>query len=287
MLRADKGERMRIKVNGTTLFFDVEGPKLVADGPAMRERPTVLLLHGGPGFDHTTFKPWSSRLAERAQLVYLDHRGNGRSDRDDPASWRLEQWADDVRAFCDALEIERPVVLGWSFGGFVAQAYASRHPDHLGRLVLQSTAPRLDLDLIEAAFSRIGGEQAGAAARRYWTDHDDESMMAYLQQCIPCYSPEPVDPNELTRCVLNMDLLKGFEGEMKMDLRGSLAAITCPTLVLSGALDPITPPEAAEEIVAAMQPGLARLQRFERSGHYIHQTEPEPFFAALEAFVTG
>src|SRR5437762_2594084 len=155
---------MRIKVNGTTLFFDVEGAKLVADGPGMRERPTLLLLHGGPGFDHSTFKPAYSALADVAQVVYLDHRGNGRSDRDDPSSWRLDVWADDVRAFCDALEIERPVVLGWSFGGFVAQAYATRHPDHPGALVLQSTAARMDLDRVVDAFRRFGGDEAGDAA---------------------------------------------------------------------------------------------------------------------------
>ena len=59
---------MHVTVNGVRLFFDVAGEKLVADGPAMRERPTVLLLHGGPGFDHTMFKPFFAALAEVAQV---------------------------------------------------------------------------------------------------------------------------------------------------------------------------------------------------------------------------
>ena len=46
---------MRIRVRDTTLFFDVEGAKLEADGKLMREKPTLLLLHGGPGFDHSSF----------------------------------------------------------------------------------------------------------------------------------------------------------------------------------------------------------------------------------------
>ena len=50
------------------------------DGPSMREKPTLLLLHGGPGFDHSIYKPVYSSLADCAQIVYLDHRGNGRSD---------------------------------------------------------------------------------------------------------------------------------------------------------------------------------------------------------------
>src|SRR5215470_6493860 len=71
---------MRVLVNDVRLFFDVEGAGLVPDGPIMRKRPTLLLLHGGPGFDHSTFKPAYSSLAECAQVIYLDHRGNGWSD---------------------------------------------------------------------------------------------------------------------------------------------------------------------------------------------------------------
>ena len=104
---------MQTEVNGTRLWFDVDGAALVPDGPAMRERPTVVLLHGGPGsFDHSYFKPDFGRLAEAAQVVYLDLRGHGRSERGDPADWSFEVCADDVRAFCDALGIARPVVLG-------------------------------------------------------------------------------------------------------------------------------------------------------------------------------
>src|SRR5438874_9665519 len=110
---------MRVPVNGTHLYVDVEGPGLVVDGPAMRERPTVVLLHGGPGFDHSLFKPAYSQLADVAQVVYYDHRGNGRSDHGDPAEWNLDVWADDLHGLCEALGIERPIVLGWSFGGFV------------------------------------------------------------------------------------------------------------------------------------------------------------------------
>lgn len=64
---------MQVEVNGTRLWFDVDGPALVPDGPAMRERPTVVLLHGGPGsYDHSYFKPEFERLSLEAQVVYLD-----------------------------------------------------------------------------------------------------------------------------------------------------------------------------------------------------------------------
>ena len=54
---------MRIEVNGARIFFDVEGAKLVPDGKTMRENPTLLLLHGGPGFDHS-----DQALADRREL---------------------------------------------------------------------------------------------------------------------------------------------------------------------------------------------------------------------------
>ncbi len=138
---------MYVRVNGVRLFFDVEGAKLVPDGPQMREKPTLILLHGAPGLtDHSGFKPAFARLADVAQLVYLDVRGAGRSEAGPPERWSLEQWADDLVAFCEALGIEKPAVLGVSGGGFVAMAYATRHPDHPAKLILASTQARLDVD---------------------------------------------------------------------------------------------------------------------------------------------
>jgi pimeloyl-ACP methyl ester carboxylesterase len=130
---------MFVKVNGARLFFDVESAGLMPDGPRMRAKPILLLLHGGPGFDHTLYKPAFSAFADVAQIVYLDHRGNGRSSGDDPTTWNLAQWGDDVMAFCDTLGIVNPIVYGASFGGMVALAYATRHHEHPGKLILVST----------------------------------------------------------------------------------------------------------------------------------------------------
>ena len=87
---------MKVLVNNAHLYFDVEGAGLRPQGAAMIQKPTLLLLHGGPGADHSLYKPAFSALADIAQVVYLDHRGNGRSDRASEESWTLAQWADDV-----------------------------------------------------------------------------------------------------------------------------------------------------------------------------------------------
>jgi pimeloyl-ACP methyl ester carboxylesterase len=71
---------MHIDVNGTRLWFDADGPALAPEGDDMRLRPTVVLVHGGPGvYDHSYFKPDFTRLAEQAQVVYVDLRGHGRT----------------------------------------------------------------------------------------------------------------------------------------------------------------------------------------------------------------
>ena len=136
----------------------------------MRRRPTVLLVHGGPGsYDHSYFMPHFGRLAG-ASSGRLPRPARARPvGADTTADWTFEACADDLPAFCDTLGIEAPVVLGHSFGGCVALLYAARHPDHPAALVLQSTMARFDLDRLVAGFApggRRGRRRAGPA--RLW-----------------------------------------------------------------------------------------------------------------------
>jgi proline iminopeptidase len=280
---------MRLHVRDTVLFFDVEGAKLVPDGPELRERPTLVLLHGGPGFDHSGFKPRFSGLADCAQVVYLDHRGNGRSDRADPARWSLAEWADDLREFCEALEIERPVVLGQSFGGMVAMAYATRHPDHPGKLILSSTTARTRLDRVYAGFERLGGPEARAAARAYWENPGSDTLPDFARICFPLYNRTPQDPDASRRTVWNFDVMFRFIGgeDQTMNLLPELAKIRCPTLVLAGEEDPITPLADSEDIAAAIDPQYVRIERFAGCGHGVFRDAPEAGLAAIRRFLTS
>ena len=135
-------------------------------GPGWIERPTIVALHGGPGADHSVFKPVFRAATEFAQVVYLDQRGSGRSDRGDPESWTWDRWADDVVDFCDALDITDPILVGTSSGGWVALITALRHPERVGKLVLDSAMPGPVEERL-AIFERLGGSEAGEVARRY------------------------------------------------------------------------------------------------------------------------
>src|SRR4051794_20245759 len=183
---------MRVDIGGgTRLFFDSVGASLDPGADELRDKPVLLLLHGGPGSDHSVYRPWFDRFADTHHVVYLDHRGQGRSDeRRDPTGWDLDTWADDIVRFCDAVDLHDPIVLGQSFGGFVAMHYAGRHPDHPGGLVLSSTSARHHVDAMLAMFERLGGAHARDVAARFWSgDATGEEMLRYDEVCTPLYNP--------------------------------------------------------------------------------------------------
>ncbi len=287
---------MHVKVNGVRIYFDVENSGLVADGARMREKPTLLLLHGGPGFDHTIFKPtavdpgWRA-LTDIAQIVYIDHRGNGRSDDGGPSTWNLAQWGDDVKAFCDALGIVKPIVSGTSFGGFVAQSYATRHPEHPSKMVLISTAAKFDLDAIFNAFERMGGRDIRAIAEDRWLRPTPENRALYIQRCFPYYRTRTGDPNVFTRAISKNPVAMHFSGagseSEHLDFRAALARIQCPTLVMAGEQDPITPVAFSEVIAASLPKRLVQFERFDDCGHGVVADQPERGFGVLRNFINA
>ena len=287
---------MHVSVNGVRLFFDVEGAKLVPDGPIMREKPVLLMLHGGPGADHSIYRPAYSALADIAQIVYLDHRGNGRSEDGPRESWNLAQWGDDVRAFCDALGIVDPIVLGASFGGMVALAYATRHPAHPSKLVLISTeaAGGSYRERRVALFERFGGPEVGALARRRFLQPeaplDQEAREAWRRLAMPVYTRIPRDPDMARRAInrpevaLHWFAKPGGESDT-FNMFPELDRIQCPTLVIGGEDDPMHPIESQADIAAALPPSLVQFERFADCGHGVVPDAPERAMALLREFI--
>ena len=287
---------MHVSVNGVRLFFDVEGAKLVPDGPIMREKPVLLMLHGGPGADHSIYRPAYSALADIAQIVYLDHRGNGRSEDGPRESWNLAQWGDDVRAFCDALGIVDPIVLGASFGGMVALAYATRHPAHPSKLVLISTeaAGGSYRERRVALFERFGGPEVGALARRRFLQPEaplgQEAREAWRRLAMPVYTRIPRDPDMARRAInrpevaLHWFAKPGGESDT-FNMFPELDRIRCPTLVIGGEDDPMHPIESQADIAAALPPSLVQFERFADCGHGVVPDAPERAMALLREFI--
>lgn len=281
---------MFIHVDGQRLFFDVVGEKFRIDGPRLVEKPTLIAMHGGPGFDHQRLRPDMDGLADVAQVVYLDHRGNGRSLPSDPGTWTLERWGDDVRGLCDGLGIEKPIVFGNSFGGLVAMSYMVRHPGHAAGVILSSCGAWYDFPLIFDAFERRGGRDARIAAENFWLRQSPEDQAEYRRVCSPLYGTRPPsDPDQAARTIANPEVSRHFlqpGGELhRMDLRPALASVACPVLVVAGSDDPITPPRFSEEIAAHLPRERVELHVFDGCGHGPFRDDPDRVWAVVRRWI--
>jgi proline iminopeptidase len=276
---------MRIDANGTQLWFDIDGPALVPDGSELRQRPTVVLVHGGPGvYDHSYFKPDFARLAEQAQVVYLDLRGHGRSEWGDAAAWSLEACADDVRVFCDTLGIEKPIVFGHSMGAPIVLLYGARHPGHAAGLIVQSGFARWDPARMVAGFRRVAGDEVAEIARRSYAGEEvpeEEGARVYA-----AFGPNRPDEERRARTPKNLELNPhGMELIRRLDIVEQLSRVESPTLVSVGELDPVTPVAAAEEIVRALPEHLVKLEVIDGAGHFTWMDAPDRFWPLIVEFI--
>lgn len=278
---------MFVSVNGVKLFVEVLGSKLVADGPRMVERPTVVALHGGPT-DHTHMLSMVAPLADVAQVVLYDHRGCGRSEHGDPALWHMDQWADDVVGLCEVLGIERPIVYGHSFGGLVTQAYAIRHPEHPSRIVLAGTGPCVDAVRSAEGFRRQGGDAAADAFTAFLASPSRDTVAAFGANCRHLYSTSRrMDADAEARTITNIKLLFDFFGRQirTFDFTDTLSAVTAPVLILGGDDDPVMPPVYQDALEAALTNASVHRVRFPNCGHTLAADAPEALAEALRAWV--
>jgi len=264
----------------------VDGSALVPAGSDMQPRPTVVLVHGGPGtYDHSYFKPDFGRLTEHAQVVYLDLRGHGRSDWGDAGEWSFERCADDIRMFCDAVDIVRPVVFGHSMGGPVVLLYAARHPGHAAALAVLSGFVRWDPMRLVEGFRRVAGNDvAEIAARSYAGEEvsDQDGALVYA-----AFGPNRPEDERRAHTPKNLELNPlGMELIRRLDIRDQLSRVSSPTFISVGRLDPVTPVAAAEEIVGALPEGIAQFEVIDGAGHFSWMDAPERFWPMLTEFIS-
>lgn len=284
---------MRASIRGTEIYFDVEGVGLAPEGDRMVERQPAFILHGGPGGDHTTFKPSFGALADRLQLIYLDHRGQGRSARGDPATYTLDEAVEDMEALRRHLGLGPIASIGTSYGGMVAMAHAARYPAAVSHLVLVVTAAhhgflpaaqqivdsRGTPEQKEAWAALLAGELTTldkvqdyymAMGPLYAYRFDKAAYEIGRRRTIP-------SPDAMNAAFAPGGFLRSF------DLRPELSRIAAPTLILAGAHDWICPPAFSEEIHRLI-PG-SRLEIFKDSSHSIRGDEPERFFGEIRRFL--
>ena len=285
-------------INGTRIFFDVEGMGWVPDGPTLRKKPTCFVLHGGPGGDHTGYKPGLSPLSEIMQLVYIDNRGSGRSALGPSESYSLENNVEDIEALREYLGLEKIVLHGHSYGGMVAQAYALRYPQNVAGLLLLTTSPSHEfIEKAKRIVEEKGTPEMKAIAKVLWEGafSSKEELTLFYELMAPLYStthnPTPTEAERQiaqdARARANRSyqaLNEGFGGFLRtFDLREQLPSIQAPTLVMGARHDWITPVEDSEEIAGLIP--QSELVIFEQSSHSVVKDEYAHYISIVKDFV--
>ena len=254
----------------------------------------LLLMHGGPGADHCSMRPFQ-RLADQFTLIFYDHRCNGRSTSAPVASMTWDNLTADADALRRHLGFERWAVLGHSFGGEVALEYALRYPRSLSHLVLLDTGgdARWAQQNAPDILARRGyGPSTVKLARRFFNGQiQPNEMLRGLMRFGAAYYHHPT-PWLLARELIaergtktrpealifaGRDILRGWT------VMDRLREIRVPTLVLAGRDDFIFPPEHQVELAAGIP--NARLEIIERAGHNAHAERPTEVMAAVRQFV--
>jgi len=248
----------------------------------------VVLLHGSE-VDHAFFKPWVSPLSSVAQLVYVDLIGHGRSDEGGPADWSITAWADSLADLCERLDLRRPVVFGSSLGGRIALAIAIRRPDLVGALVVVNSVLEGDPEHRFEIFRQLGGDDAAEVARVDSQHRSEETKREYMRLCMPLTVQRPYSSDELARLTpvsaRVMDALVRIS-KQPTGLLPLVTAIECPTLVITGALDPMAPPKDAAVLAATIGTN-ATLKVIENAGHGVYRDQPQAFLDAVTSFLAA
>ncbi|HEY2484218.1 MAG TPA: alpha/beta hydrolase [Candidatus Binataceae bacterium] len=180
-------------------------------------------------------------------------------------------------------------MLGHSYGGYVAMAYASRYHDHPGKLILYGAEARQNAAESLETFRRLGGARAYRAAKSFFDGPNLKTGLAFTKHCLPLYTRKPEDPNKQMRMLANGEMtMHLLRSELRtIDLTLRMGSIRRPTLILSDEDDPACPVEAAMEMASLLRPRLVRFERISNAGHSVLNDQPELALRILRDFIAS
>jgi proline iminopeptidase len=270
----------------------------------------LVILHGGPGASHDYFLPYLLPLAKRNKLVFIDERGCGRSQKlDSIAGYTVENMAEDVEAVRKTLNLGKINLLGHSYGGVLAQAYALKYQQNLARLILCSTfhstgkmnevfnrmkdkmAPELRQRIEKMEKEGLYGHGRDYEKNRYT---DEYMIAAWGEGYFPYLYQKNPDPNydPVGNGLMSWDVYRemwGSHGEFIIDgnlksveYTDRLSSITVPTLITVGDND-----ESAPYLSQEMNRLIAgsKLVIFPKSGHMTFVDQPGLFISSVDEFL--
>jgi proline iminopeptidase len=270
----------------------------------------LVILHGGPGASHDYFLPYLLPLARHNRLVFIDERGSGRSQKvEDRAGYTIENMVEDVEAVRQALGLGKINLLGHSYGGALAQAYALKYQQNLTHLILGSTwssteamnkvfvkmkanmSPELRdrIDRLEAAglFGHGKVYEQNRYTAEYMIASWGEGYFPYVYHNRPDPNYDPIANGNISWYLYRQ--MWGEHGEFTIDgnlksveYTGRLATLKVPTLIVVGDHDECDP-----SLSKAMRDKIAgsKLAIMPNSGHMTFVDQPNLFLKTVDEFL--
>ena len=256
----------------------------------------VIILHGGPGMDHSYFLPYMDKLATNYQLIYYDQRGMGKSSANlDSSSMSLALLIDDIDALRKELKLKEVTILGHSWGGLLAMKYAIKYPKGLKSLILlNSVSASKEFD--QASFATLNARMSkeDIAKRNELVNSDgmkkgDTEVISDLFRISfknTFYDKRYADSLNLVfpkDYSMRSGLLNYlFKDLYAYDLHPQLAGLTVPTLIVQGDYDAL-PLEAAQKLANSIKG--SKLVVIKDCGHFPFIEAQKEFKDIIESFM--
>lgn len=263
----------------------------------------ILILHGGPDFDHTYFLPELDRLADAFRLIYYDQRGRGRSAKNvQPEDVTIESEVADLERLREYFQLGSVALLGHSWGAVLAMEYATRHPQRVSHLVLMNTAPASQSDYMLLRQDRrarapddIAQLKAMAASDAGYQEGDPEAVAAYYRIHFRAALQRPEHHEKIIQRLRASFTQEGIRKSRAIeerlmhetwrlndyDLLPRLRQLHIPTLVMHGEYD-FVPRECAAHVAQSI-PG-ARFAVLKDCGHFSYLECPDDVRKEIDEF---
>lgn len=271
--------------------------RVVGDAETDRHAP-LIVLHGGPGAPHDYLENLEALADAGRRVIFYDQLGCGNSDQPhNPDMWTTELYVEELGVVRRALGLDRCHILGQSWGGMLAMAYALTQPSGVLSLVVANSPANVPFWLTEV--NRLRSQlppKVEATLRRHeaagTTDSQEyqDAMMVFYNRHVCRLDPYPEFVQRgLAR--ISQEVYGTMNGPSEFhvigkikdfDITPRLGEITIPTLLISGGYDEVTP--ATVEQVHRGIPG-SRWELFEHCAHLTHVEEPDRFMALVNAFL--
>jgi proline iminopeptidase len=279
-------------VNGAKLWYEIKG-----------SGDPVVLIPGGPGNSHIYLTPWFDELAKHHTVIYFDAFGRGNSDKaKDSTEYSFKRDVEDLEGLRKALGFDKWTVLGHSYGGMVAQAYALEYPNSVDKLILSDTfysgemwqenddnsnnEIRNQYPEVWAKIEKLREEGYNSSSQEHQAAYSVPSGLLYFYDASNAGKMK-ADTGYSQQVYYT---IVGYDGDFiigsdiaKLDFRTKLKNLTMPVLIIEGRFDRVAVPRYSIKYKGYAP--QAKFVMFEKSGHNPYLEEKDKYFELLNDFL--